>query len=317
MPRTCIICGGSTGSREHIFPAALGGRRTNKGIYCGDHNNAYSGLAGIISEQLAIFNAQLGVIGDHADEPTPVTMTDVASGREIELTNSQVRFKVPRTISEEVVDGKIVAQMAFSTHKEADDWVHEQKVKGVDVQIVSKGQKASYHVGTAHKQVKLGGTEEGMRAIGYIAQTFLAHSFPDVARLPELQGIKDYTLNKVGSDFVWWDFDPPGDLPANRFPFGHRVIVGLNENDRTAYARISFFNTLHFAILLGTVPVEATLSNGPCSASLRSQSNSTPHPRTALRSRPPGPLRLPVTPWRSKWARISTPALWTRIAWRC
>ena len=27
----------------------------------------------------------------------------------------------------------------------------------------------------------------------------------------------------VGSDFVSWDFDPPGDLPANRFRFGHRV----------------------------------------------------------------------------------------------
>ena len=77
MPRTCIICGGPTGSREHIFPAALGGRRTNKGIYCGGHNNAYSGLAGIISEQLAIFNAQLGIIGDHADG---ICSTRVGSG---------------------------------------------------------------------------------------------------------------------------------------------------------------------------------------------------------------------------------------------
>ncbi len=67
MAKTCIICGGRTGSREHIFPAALGGRRTNKGIYCGKHNNAYSGLASIISEELSFFNAQLGVIGDHAD----------------------------------------------------------------------------------------------------------------------------------------------------------------------------------------------------------------------------------------------------------
>ncbi len=185
-------------------------------------------------------------------------MTDVASGREIELTNAQVRFKWPQAISEEVVNGKIVAQMSFSSQKEADDWVHEQKAKGVDVQFVGKGQKTSYHIGTAHKQLKLGGTEEGMRAIGYIAQTFLAHSFPDVARLPELQGIKDYTLKNVGSDFVWWDFDPLGDLPANRFRFGHRVIVGLNRDDGTAYARISFFSTLHFAILLGSVPVEAS-----------------------------------------------------------
>jgi hypothetical protein len=258
MARTCIICGGRTGSREHIFPAALGGRRTNKGIYCGEHNNAYSGLASIISEQLSFFNARLGVIGDHADEATSVTMTDVASGREIELTSSHVRLKGPQVVSQQVVDGKTIAKMSFGSQKEADDWVRDQKAKGVDVQVVGKPQKTTYHPGTARKELKLGGAEEGMRAIGYIAQTFLAHSFPDVARLPELQGIKDYTLNNVGSDFVWWDFAPPDSLPANRFPFGHRVIVGLNKDDGTAFARISFFSTLNFAVLLGNVPVEAS-----------------------------------------------------------
>jgi hypothetical protein len=253
--RTCIICGGPTGSREHIFPAALGGRRTNKGIYCGDHNEAYSGLAGIITEQLAFFNAQLGVVGDHADKPTSVTMTDVASGQEIEMRDGQVRFKSPQTRSEKTADGQTVTEMAFSNQKEAEDWVREQKAKGVDVKIISMGSKARYHPGTGHKQIKLGGDEEGLRAIGYIAQTFLAHAFPDIARLPALQGIKDYTLNNVGTGFVWWDFEPPANLPPNAFPFGHRVIVGLNGEDGTAYARISFFSTLNFAILLGTVPL--------------------------------------------------------------
>ena len=120
--RTCIICGGPTGSREHIFPAALGGRRTNKGIYCGAHNEAYSGLAGIITEQLAFFNAQLGVVGDHADKPTSVTMTDVASGQEIEMRDGQVRFKSPQTRSEKTADGQTVTEMAFSNQKEAEDW---------------------------------------------------------------------------------------------------------------------------------------------------------------------------------------------------
>jgi len=256
--RTCIICGAPTGSREHIFPAALGGRRTNKGIYCGDHNQAYSGLAGIISEQLAFFNAQLGVVGDHADEPTSVTMTDVASGQEVEMKSGQVRFKSPRTRSETTADGQAVTEMTFGNQKEAEDWVREQQVKGVEVKVISKTWKARYHRGTAHKQVKLGGDEEGLRAIGYIVQTFLAHAFPDIARLPALQGIKDYTLNNVGTGFVWWDFEPPAHLPPNTFTLGHRVIVGLNSEDGTVYARISFFSTLNFAILLGTVPLEAS-----------------------------------------------------------
>ncbi len=260
MARTCIICGGHTGSREHLFPAALGGRRTNKGIYCADHNNDYSGLAAIISGQLALFNAQIGVLGDHTSEIKPVTMTDLASGLEVELTNSQVRFKDPRIISQEAVGNAVVAEMAFSSREQAANWVLEQKAKGFDVQFTGKAQKTRYYLGPAHTKITLGGDEEGLRAIGYIAQTFLAHSFPDVARLPELQGIKDYTLKNVGSGFVWWDFDPPDDLPANKFPFGHRVIVGLNKEDGAAYARLSFFSTLNFSVLFATVPVEASQS---------------------------------------------------------
>jgi hypothetical protein len=260
MTRTCIICGGPTGSREHLFPAVLGGRRTNKGIYCADHNNEYSGLAGIISGQLALFNAQIGVVGDHAYETKPVTMTDVASGREVELTNSQIRLKDPQVISQELVGNQVVAEIAFNSKKEAADWVLEQKAKGFDVQITGQGQNIQYRVGTAHAKITLGGNEEGLRAIGYIAQTFLAHSFPDVARLPELQGIKDYTLKNIGSGFVWWDFDPPDDLPANKFPFGHRVIVGINQEDGTAYARLSLFSTMNFAIQFGKLRVDASRS---------------------------------------------------------
>lgn len=161
MVKTCIICGGRAGSREHVFPAALGGRRTNKGIYCGPHNNAYSGLARTITEQLALFNAQLGVIGDHADEPTSVTMTDVASGKAIELRHAQVRFKGPPRISGVVVDGQKVTQVAFSSRKEADDWMREQRAKGISLQVVGQPTKATYHLGTAQIQLKLGGTTEG------------------------------------------------------------------------------------------------------------------------------------------------------------
>ncbi len=61
MTRTWIICGDSAGSQEHIFPAALGGRRTSKGIYCGLHNEGFSPLAAFLSRQLELLNALLSV----------------------------------------------------------------------------------------------------------------------------------------------------------------------------------------------------------------------------------------------------------------
>ena len=66
MAKTCIVCGQAAGSGEHVFPAALGGRRVNSGIYCPKHDNSYSGLVSEIAGQLDFFNAYLGVRPDHS-----------------------------------------------------------------------------------------------------------------------------------------------------------------------------------------------------------------------------------------------------------
>jgi len=258
MARTCIICGGGTGSREHVFPASLGGRRENKGIYCKTHNMAYSDLVQILSDQLAIFNAQLGVVGDHADGPTAVSVTDLASGQEIELSAKRSKFKGRQILGEKTEGDQTFTEMSFSTEKEAQDWLAKERAKGVDIKFAGPGRKVNYYLGAAHKRITLGGNEEGMRSIAYIAQTYLAVSFPEIARRPELQALKDYTLLNRGSGFAWWDFDPPTVLPANKFPFGHRVIVGLDAETNTAYARISLFSTLDFAIQLASLPVDAS-----------------------------------------------------------
>lgn len=97
MPRDCIIGGGPTGSREHIFPAALGGRRTNKGIYCGNHNNGFSRLAGSLASQLKVINSLLGVRSDHADKPH--TFDFVApDGEAWNITASGVSRNGPPTV---------------------------------------------------------------------------------------------------------------------------------------------------------------------------------------------------------------------------
>jgi hypothetical protein len=213
-----------------------------------------------MAEQLKFFDAYLGVVRDHSKDTAPIGMTELGSGEEIELTNAEARFKGPRVISQTQAGDKTNVQMAFNSRKEMNDWIAAQEANGNDLQIMAPPKWESYHPGPVHKQLKFGGTEEGMRAVGYIAQTFLAHSFPDTARRAELKAFKDYTLDNVGSGFVWWDFEPPNDLPPNKFEFGHRIVVGLNMDDGTAYARISFFSTLHFAMLFGTVPVTASRS---------------------------------------------------------
>ncbi|HCS41387.1 MAG TPA: hypothetical protein DIW52_00960, partial [Pseudomonas sp.] len=69
--RTCIICGEQAKSAEHIFPAALGGRRTNRGIYCADHNRQFGRLVTRLQRQLAMMNAALEIRPDREDKPKP------------------------------------------------------------------------------------------------------------------------------------------------------------------------------------------------------------------------------------------------------
>jgi hypothetical protein len=249
MARTCIICGGPTGSREHIFPAALGGRRTNKGIYCGTHNNDYSDLAGILSTQLEAINAFLEVRGDHDTQPHSTVVTDDVTGRRIKLSGSKVELAGSEIIQDAIVDGIRSVTGNFADQRQVQEWIEAERAQGRDVKIV-KREIVRKHVSGGGIRLTLGGPE-GLRAIGYVAQTFLAHHFPDIARSPTLDAFKNYTLNKIGGNFVWWDFEAPTNLPTNTFDFGHRVLIGLDPTSGSIYARVSLFSALHFAVLFG------------------------------------------------------------------
>src|SRR5208282_4134903 len=249
MARTCIICGGATGSREHIFPAALGGRRTNKGIYCDAHNNGYADLAGILSNQLEAINALLGVRGDHDTQPHSTIVTDEVSGRKVKLSGSKVGLAGPEIVIDTEVDGVRRVTGNFGNERQVQDWIESERAQGRDVQIV-KRQLVEQYASGGNVRLMLGGPK-GLRAIGYVAQTFLAHHFPAIARSSALDTFKDYTLQKTDGDFVWWDYEAPLNLPPNTFNFGHRFLIGLDAASGSIYASVSLFSALHFAILFG------------------------------------------------------------------
>jgi hypothetical protein len=250
MAKDCIICGKPAGSKEHIFPAALGGRRTNKGIYCGTHNNGYSPLAAALSTQLEAINALLGVRGDHANVPHETILVDEASGRKIVLSQAKAEFANPEIKLEAASPGTDRFTGWFSSEKQFQEWIEAQRAQGKDIKVTSKGQWQEYHPSGGRIDLGFGGPA-GLRAIGYVAQTFLAHNFPAVARSPDVIDFKHYTLGNSDANFVWWDFEFPTTLSPNHFEFGHRIIVGLDPVSKVAYARISLFSALHFAVLFG------------------------------------------------------------------
>jgi hypothetical protein len=250
MAKDCIICGKPAGSKEHVFPAALGGRRTNKGIYCGTHNNGYSPLAAALSAQLEAINALLGVRGDHASVPHETILVDEASGRKIVLSQAKAEFANPEIKLEAASPGTDRFTGWFSSEKQFQDWMEAQRAQGNDIKVTSKGRWQEYHPSDGRIDFGFGGPT-GLRSIGYVAQTFLAHNFPAVARSPDVIDFKHYTLGTSDAEFVWWDYEFPTTLPPNHFEFGHRIVVGLDPVSKVAYARISLFSALHFSVLFG------------------------------------------------------------------
>lgn len=251
LAKTCLVCGEKAGSAEHIFPAALGGRRTNRGIYCEDHNNGYSPLAARLAQQLEFFNAQLGVLHDRTRKVRPARMTEVVSGQELLLTGGGLGFAPP----DDIAPGEHT--MPFSSMAEAKAWAERQRAKGREVEIGGAGTPSTYHPGTSRAKIELGGPE-GLRAVGYVGQTFMAHAFPDMARAVGLQPFVKNTYEGSGETRVWWDFDRAKFEPASPFEFGHRIVVGFDAEAKLAHGRVSLFGAFDFAMIFG--PVDAAQS---------------------------------------------------------
>jgi hypothetical protein len=257
MPKNCIICPRANGSREHPFPAVLGGRRTNKGIYCGLHNKKLAPLAKILSDQLNAINAWLGVRPDHSEEPTRLVTKNPVDAHDYVVMGEKIELARPRVLKDmEMPDGTRHVEVMFTSQQQYQDWLAEQHAAGNQSKVV--GLTSGYGVFNEPCPLRLIlGGPKGLRAVGYVALTFLAHYFPSIARQRGLKAFKNFVLGVTDSELVWWDFDPPsGDLPEQRFRFGHRLVIGLSASRQEAYARVSFFSTLNFAACLGPARVD-------------------------------------------------------------
>lgn len=264
MSKTCIICRGTAGSGEHVFPASLGGRRINKKIYCTTHDNGYSSLVAALANQLDLFNSLLGVRPDHGNKVKSILAKDEQSGQMVELSVKGSIFTEPRLISQKPIANGTRIEMAFPDHEALKTWIDEQKANGIDIDVLEKGAKQTYFLDTVHFTRGFGGPY-GLGAVAYVAQTFLAQAFPEIARSSALDEFKRYTQSKAveaqeknglpsswqGDPPVWWDFDPRLSQVPNAFEFGHRVTVGVDSSDGLIYGRISFFSTLHFSMIFG------------------------------------------------------------------
>ncbi|NIE63198.1 HNH endonuclease [Burkholderia sp. Ax-1719] len=261
--KTCIICGGGAGSHEHVFPAALGGRRTNKGIYCTPHNNGFGRHVAELQKQLLMFNAILKVRPDRHDAPRAFSFSD-KNGDHFSMLGPSIETAAPPSINDLGLSSGETAALKFNSKEQFEGWKETQRKNGWDVQVSGDFGEPQQRLFAAPVSVSLRfGGHAGLQAVGYLALTFFAQYFPDVARSAGLEPFKNFLAldfskeedeAKWKSNLVWWDGRNADDVVGKGpFRFGHTIVVGVSTTKKRAYAYISFFSSLNFGVDLGPV----------------------------------------------------------------
>jgi hypothetical protein len=282
----CLYCGNDTGSKEHTFPAALGGRRINKGILCGPCNEKFSGLDALLSRQLHVINGLIGVRPDRADEPRPARINAVDGALTIDHAGKPV-FAEPRVVSEESLDdGRRKVTISFSNEKQGQDWVSQQRAAGVRVERNARHEGQRFFTEDITVDFSFGG-EDAFREIGRIALNFLAYRWPDTARMPALKVFKDWVeggseLRNDDPRFVWYAPVDSFSIAESPFTFGHQILLVVGP--KGLFGRVRFFSTFDlfvwFGAPSGVAPDAVIFDIDPLAESAPNDLRETPLSRT-------------------------------------
>ncbi|MEE4944065.1 hypothetical protein V2K24_01040 [Pseudomonas alliivorans] len=257
--RACIICGEPAKSNEHIFPAALGGRRTNRGIYCDVHNNGFGKLVARLEPQLAMMNGALQVRPDRKDKAKPYFFMDGETRYRMEGSNIDIDMPPPLDIA--TVGTGTELKLAVPSLEVAQRWVEANQTDQIKIDLRQTGAPQTHYRTEGNRiQLRFGGCDF-LQAVGYLALTFFAHSFPNAARQDGLKSFKDMLQRDLQDDkanweqeLVWWDGrETSAVVGDNPYDFGHTLAVGVCDVTSRAYAYVSFFSCLGFGVDLGPV----------------------------------------------------------------
>jgi hypothetical protein len=256
--RDCIFCPCPNGSKEHTFPAALGGRRMNKGILCDPCNAKFSALDAEIAQQLAGINGLLGVRGDHLDEPRPASGAIAETGETYSIDRAGRPLMPSVRVVSETTDGTSVRQvLVASNDDQLRGHVAQMRERGFTVAPTAGGRREAVLFFAEPLKISWNfGGPVAFRAAGRIALNFLAHHFPGVARDPGLAAFKAFVLGESGSNAprrVAHSHRWPTSIAPSVEPFSHRVLVGVDSAKGRAFGRVSFFGTFDVAVDFGAL----------------------------------------------------------------
>jgi hypothetical protein len=252
MAKLCIICGNRAGSNEHIFPASFGGKRTNKGIYCGRHNKAFGRHVSALLTSLDIVNAAIGVIPDGANEVRPAAIQS-ATGQKMLLRRGVVTLAPPLPLDATPERVGVESVFPFDSVAQAEKWIADQREAGYAIQVGKRGAAQARLLSEPLNVKRVLGDDPFRRGILYLALTFLAHRYGGEAKTPGVKLSRDIVENDLQiEDKVWWlRPETIKQLSTNPFEHGHTIAIAVNGTTKQVTALVSLYGAIHLGVNLG------------------------------------------------------------------
>lgn len=256
--KKCLYCGRRADSLEHLFLATLGGRLTKRNL-CETCNSLVSPLDQEISNQLLLINSLLGVHGRKNKER--MGLVKDATGAELivnkygQIENAECEAKRTQGANGETTITITGSERAVGKH------LSELQAKGVLFHINERHRIVGYQMYPVTIPLAFG-KQNGLREIARIALNFFEYFHPVLARDVAVGGLKGFILGHAAfsDDYVLPKFMPRSELiPENKFEFGHRIAVSLDETLQHAYAFVSFFSTIEFIVDFGRIEIDQSL----------------------------------------------------------
>lgn len=260
----CIFffrCGNSAGpDGEHLLLSALGGLRESKKILCKQCNERFGGtIDRVLAMQLGSIGGLIGVRTARERRLLTALARDEKTGEEFRVDASgKLHYAEPRIVNEERSGEQVLMRMRFSSEAQVQKTLRDLRKKFSRVSVHERTE--SRHVRTRPITVTTNfGGDEGLRGVGKMALSHLAHHFPSVARQRGLEPFKTYVLDGGSDQFVWFDFSNFIDPAIEEFcPFAHRVAISLDAASGIACAHVSLYSTYGVAVLFGPVVIGET-----------------------------------------------------------
>ncbi len=249
-----FTCGNPAGSNEHVFPAGLGGRRTDRRLICDACQGWTAELDNVLPTALRLLNQNLGVVGDHSNRPARVPVNDPVTGRTFLMDEHLNLHGVgDGLVSEKLENGMVVQNYLFTGKAQQAATLKKLRSQGKKLEVFNETSAPIVLPRALNANSDFGG-DDTFRAVARIALNFLGTHDPQHVRGLAFEPLKRWiTGQPTKSEFAHFGMDLPAELEQpNRFEFGHRVLIGL-EPGVGVLARVSFFETYQVAVRMSGV----------------------------------------------------------------